>query len=301
MPTPHHGEGEAQQRVLRGFRIAVGLSLMVLVIESIGAFFSRSLSLTVDAVHNVPDVAAFAISYAALASTRDGSSDRFTFGTHRLEVFAGIVNGAIVLGAGLVFGYEAVDSLVRATTFAGPVDAAWLLLAAVPTLGLRAVNLRVLAPGSVRSSDLNLRSVAVHLASDIAITGALLVAGGLLLVRPDLAWVDPLAALVIAGVLVREAVPLLREGADVLTERTPRGISIDAISKSTLAVPGVAEVHDIHVWSVCSSLVCMTAHVTVRDMSLQESIDVVESLRARMEREFGILHATFQVECPPAA
>ncbi len=299
MPTPHHGEGEAQQRVLHGFRIAVGLSLLVLAIESVGAFFSHSLSLTVDAVHNLPDVAAFAISYAALASTREGSSDRFTFGTHRLEVFAGIINGAIVLGAGLVFGYEALDSLVRATSFAGPVDAAWLLLAAVPTLVLRAVNLRVLAPRSLRSSDLNLRSVVVHLASDIAITGALLVAGALLLIRPDLAWVDPLAALVIAGVLVREAMPLLREGVDVLTERTPRGISIDAISKSTLAVPGVAEVHDIHVWSVCSSLVCMTAHVAVREMSLKESIDVVESLRARMEREFGILHATFQVECPP--
>lgn len=297
MPTPHHGEAEAQQRVLRGFRIAVELSLVVLAIEAVGAVFSRSLSLTVDAVHNVPDIAAFAVSYTALASTRSGSSDRFTFGTHRLEVFAGVFNGTIVLAAGLFFGYEAVEALAHATLFAGPVDAVWLLVAAAPTLALRAVNLRALSPARGRATDLNLRSVVVHLASDIAITGALVLAGVVLLLAPPLEWVDPLAALGIAAILVRESVPLLREGAEVLTERTPRGISIDAISRSTLAVPGVSEVHDIHVWSVCSSLVCMTAHVGVREMSLKESIGVVDVLRTKMEREFGILHATFEVEC----
>lgn len=296
MPILTHGEAEAEQQVLAALRLAVILSGVVLVIEAVGATFSRSLSLTVDAVHNVPDLAAFAISWAALQGARSGASAEFTFGTHRLEVFAGLLNGLIVLGAGLVFGYEAVVSVAFHSSFAGPVDPLWIVAAAIPTLALRSVSLRVLGrlPGPVR--DLNLRSVIVHLASDLAIAGTLVLAGVGLLVRPDLGWLDPGAALVIAAILVYEAVPLLREGAEVLTERTPRGLTVDAIARSARSVPDVVEVHDVHVWSVCSTLVCLTAHVEVAEMSVSESMAVVRALRERMERDFGIVHATFEIE-----
>jgi len=298
MPVPHHGEGEAEQRVLRGFRLAVELSIAILAIESVGAYLSHSLSLTVDAVHNVPDVIAFAVSWTALRSTQEGSTDQFTFGKHRLEIFAGILNGSIVLVAGVVFGYEASVSLISGSSFAGPVDAVWLLVAAVPTLILRSVNLQVLRNTPRRVRDLNFASVIVHLASDIAITAALLIAGVVLLVNPVYAWVDPLAALVIAGILVYESVPLLREGWGVLMERTPKHLSLDRIRETVLGVPGVSGVHDVHVWSVCSTLVVMTAHVGVTDMSLKESMSVLQKLRARMEEEFGIVHSTFEIEAP---
>src|SRR5579872_3972284 len=96
-----HGEDEAEERVIRGLRLAVLLSLAILLIEAVGASLSRSLSLTVDAVHNVPDLLAFAVSYSALAATERGANREFTFGHHRLEVFAGFFNGAVVLATGL--------------------------------------------------------------------------------------------------------------------------------------------------------------------------------------------------------
>ena len=296
MPLLGHGESEAEERVLRGLKFAAELSVAILAIELVGAYFSRSLSLTVDAVHDVPDLLAFAISWSALAGTVRGSSSEFTFGTHRREVFAGLLNGLLVLGAAVVFAYAAAVALARGGSFAGPVDAVWLLAAAVPTLVLRFVNLRALGrlPGRVR--DLNLRSVLVHLASDVAITAALLGAGIALLVRPAFGWVDSVAALAIAAILVYESVPLLRGGWEVLTERTPRGLSVDRISEAARSVPGVTAVHDVHVWSVCSSLVCLTAHVEVPDMTLREGMDVVRRLRQRMEADFGILHATFEIE-----
>ncbi len=299
MPVPHHGEREAQEEVLVGLRAAVALSAVILAVEAVGAVFSRSLSLTVDTVHNIPDILAFAISYTALRSTRHGSSDEFTFGTHRLEVFAGLFNGLLVLATGVGFGLAAGMDLYQGRSFAGPIDAVWLVAVAAPTLGLRLANLRVLGRIPARARDLNLRSVVVHLASDLAITGAILVAGVVLLVRPADAWADPVAALFVAAVLVREAWPLLREGWEVLTERTPRGLSVDAITRSALAEPGVTGLHDVHVWSLCSTLVCMTAHVGVKEMSLHQSVAVVERLRGRMEREFGIVHSTFEVEAPP--
>lgn len=293
-----HGEGEAEGRVLRGLRLATGLALVVLVLEAVGAYFSRSLSLTVDAVHNVPDLVAYSVSLAALGAAAKGTTGRFTFGAHRFEVFAGLLNATIVLATGAAFGYEALLSLQSGVTFAGPVDPTWLLLAAVPTLALRGASLAVLGhiPGRVR--DLNLSGVVVHLASDVAITGMLLVAGVALLVRPGWWWFDDLGALVIACILLFESLPLFREGWDVLTERTPRRLSVETVTEAARSVPGVTDVHDVHIWSVCSTLVCMTAYVGVREMALQEAMEVIRTLREKMEGEFGILHATFEIEAP---
>lgn len=298
MPLLHHGEGEAERKVLRGLRFAVELSIVILVIEAVGAVLSRSLSLTVDTVHNVPDILAFALSWTALQGTRAGSSSEFTYGTHRLEVFAGIFNGLLVLGTGAAFGYEAVVALWHSASFAGAVDPVWLLAAAVPTLALRVVNVWALGRLPRRIRDLNIGSVMVHLASDVAITAALLFAGATLLLHPAFNWADSVAALVIAGILVYECVPLLRGGWEVLTERTPRGLSVETITRTALSVPGVAEVHDVHVWAVCSALVCLTAHVKVEEMSMKEGMTVIQQLREIIERDFGIVHATFEIEAP---
>ena len=301
MPDPPHGgtghgEGEAERAVLHGLRLAVGLTAAILAIESVGAYYSHSLSLTVDAVHNVPDILAFAISWSALRSVERGASDKFTFGSHRFEVFAGLLNASLVLGTGGVFGFAAVEALLRGSTFAGPVDGLWILAAATPTLLLRAVNFVWLGRVPARARDLNLKSVLLHIASDLAITAALLVAGTILLLHPTWSAADPAAALAIAGVIVFESLPLFRDGWEVLAESTPRHLSVDAIVAAARRVPSITDVHDVHVWAVCPTLVCMTAHVQVRDMSVREGMAVVEALRATMEEEFGILHSTFEVE-----
>jgi cobalt-zinc-cadmium efflux system protein len=299
MPEQVHGEGEAEKAVLQGLRLAVALSAVILVIEAVGAYYSRSLSVTIDAIHNVPDILAFAISWSALSAVEHGATDKFTFGSHRFEVFAGLLNAALVLGTGAVFGFEAIDSLGRGSSFAGPVDAVWILIVALPTLVLRAVNLAWLGRVPARARDLNLKGVLLHLAGDLAITAALVGAGVVLLVRPGWSTVDPGAALVIAAVLVYESLPLFRDGWEVLTESTPRHLSVDSIVAAALKVPNVTQVHDVHVWAVCPTLVCMTAHVQVRDMSVREGMAVVDELRTTMESEFGILHATFEVEAHP--
>ncbi len=294
-----HGETEAEARVLRGLRLALGLSAIILVLEAVGAYFSRSLSVTVDAVHNAPDILAFAISWTALRATGRGSTQRYTFGMHRFEVFAALFNATLVLGTGALFGYASITTLVRGGSFAGPVDAIWILAVALPTLSLRSANLIILGRIPRPTRDLNLVSVMVHLASDLLITAALLIAGALLLIRPTLFGVDALAAVVISVILVYESLPMFRDGWEVLTERVPRNLSMDAIARTARSVPGVADVHDVHVWAVCPTLVCMTAHIRVREMSLREGMEVVSDLRRRMEREFGILHSVFEMELGP--
>ncbi|HXQ95029.1 MAG TPA: cation diffusion facilitator family transporter [Thermoplasmata archaeon] len=299
MTDPGHGEAEAERQVLRALRLAIELTLVVLVVESVGAVLSRSLSLTVDAVHNVPDALAFAVSYFALRSAGEGTSDSYTFGTHRAEVFAGLANAALVLATGLLFAYVAVDAFVHGGTYDGPVSAEWLLFGAAPTLVLRGVTAVRLGriPGRVR--DLNFRSVVLHVASDMAIGAAIVLVGVVLLLRPGANWVDPAAALGIAVVLVVESAPLFRDSWEVLSERTPRHLSVPAIERTALAVPGVTGIHDVHVWAVCPTLVCLTAHVGVKEMTVRGSMEVVGQLRDAVAAEHGILHAVFEVEAAP--
>ena len=291
-----HGEREAGGEILVGLRLATILAAAILIVEVLGAVASRSLSLSVDAVHNAPDILGFAISWLALRGLRAGSTEVFTFGTHRREVFAAMFNGILVLATGLSFGWEALSALRPGAPAPGPVEAVWLLAAAIPTLALRGASLAVLSriPGRVR--DLNVRSVLVHLASDMAITAALIIDGAILALYPTEGRIDAIAALFIAAVLVYEAGPLILGGFDVLTERTPRTLSVERLRNAAREIPGVSEIHDVHVWAVCSALVCLTAHVEVRDMTLRESQVVVHLLRQRMEGEFGIVHSTFEVE-----
>jgi cobalt-zinc-cadmium efflux system protein len=296
MPELLHGESEAAWRPLRALKLATELSIIILAIEAVGAYLSHSLSLTVDAAHNVPDILAFGVSWTALQATERGATTKYTFGAHRLEVFAALLNAALVLGVGIDFGYVAISALLVHGSFLGPIDPVWLLAAAIPTLVLRYVTLSVIGHLPRQARELNLASVIVHLASDLLITGALLVAGIVLLVRPSFSGADAAAALAIAGILVYESIPLFRGGWEVLTERTPRHLSLEAIGQSIRAAGGVSEVHDLHVWAVCPTLVCMTAHLIVPEMSLRDSMKVVARLRKRMEAEFGILHATFEVE-----
>ncbi|MCI4321605.1 MAG: cation diffusion facilitator family transporter [Thermoplasmata archaeon] len=296
MPDVSHGEDEVERTVIEALRAAVAFSIVILIVESVGAYLSRSLSLSVDAAHNIPDVIAFALSYAALRGAEQGTSDAYTFGRHRGEVFAGLANAALVLATGLAFAYEALATFARGGTFAGAVDPRWLLLGVVPTLALRATSLMLLRriPGRVR--DLNFRSVGAHVSSDLLIAGAILVVGAVLFLSPSLVGVDPVVTLGIAAVLVIESAPLFRDSWEVLTERTPRHLSVDAVSRTALGVPGVRELHDVHIWAVCPTLICMTAHVRIDEMSVGRSMDVVEKLRVAMERDHGILHAVFQVE-----
>jgi len=296
MPIPAHGESEAGRQVLGGLVWAVRLTALVLVVEGLGAYFSHSLALTIDAVHNVPDLLAFAISWGSLAAARRGTTPEHTFGLHRTEVLAALINGALVLGTGLVFGYEALSDLLTRTLFAGSVDPVWIFLAAVPVLFLRSTAATILGRVPRRARDMNLRAVFLHLWSDIAITGAILVSGAILFLRPGDGWVDSGAALAIGGVLVGESLPLFRDSWASLTERTPRHLSVEEIIRTARTIPQVEDLHDVHVWSVCSNLVCMTAHVSVSNVTVRESMDVLDRLRQKMADEFGIVHAVFETE-----
>ncbi len=291
-----HGEGEAEASVLRGLKISLLFALIILVVEALGAWFSRSLSLTADAVHDIPDLIAFAVSFEALSLAGKGATSEHTFGLHRAEVFAALVNACLILSTGLGFAYASISALEAGRPPLGNVDPLWLMAAAVPTIVFRSASAILVGRTPGRARDLNLRSVFLHLLSDVLITLALLSVGAILLLRPTLTWVDPAAALFVAAILVWESIPLFRESWATLSEKVPKDLSVEAIVRTARSVPNVEGLHDVHVWSVCSSLVCMTAHVRTADISVRDSMRVIAQLRERLADDFGIVHAVFEVE-----
>jgi cobalt-zinc-cadmium efflux system protein len=303
-PTPqphkghvHHGEGEAEESVLKGLRWAIALAGVALVIEGIGAYFSRSLSLTVDAVHNVPDIIAYGASLGALMLASRGADSSHTYGMHRTEVMAALLNAALVIGTAMVFGAGAIMALLNGGNSPfGTIDPIWLVFAAVPTLALRGFAAIQIGRIPTRVRDINLRSVLFHLASDIVIVAFILAVGITLLIRPSLVWVDPVATIGIAAILLVEAIPIIRDSWDSFTERMPKHISMDEVVRVAAQVPYVEEIHDVHIWSVCSSLICMTAHVRITNVTVEESMYILAALRERMTKDFGIVHAVFEVE-----
>jgi cobalt-zinc-cadmium efflux system protein len=210
---------------------------------------------------------------------------------------AALLNAALVIGTALIFGTGAVVALMNGgkSPF-GTIDPVWLVFAAVPTLALRGFAAFQIGRIPSRVRDLNLRSVLFHLASDIVIVSFILAVGIVLVIRPALVWIDPMATLAIAAILMIEAVPIIRDSWDSFTERMPKHISMEEVIRVATRVPNVEDVHDVHIWSVCSSLICMTAHVRISNVTVKESMEILSALRERMANDFGIVHAVFEVE-----
>jgi len=294
-----HGESEGSTLALSGLRAALFLALGVLLFEAVGAVLSRSLSVTVDAIHDIPDLFAFAISYFSLLGTARGPTSRHTFGSHRIEVFAAILNAFVILTAGIAFAYPALLGLLGGRSLLGTIDPIWILFAAVPTLFLRTGSAAYLGRIPKAARDLNVRSVLLHLATDVTITVALIADAVVLTVAPKFVAVDAGVALLIAGILVVESIPIFQAAWTVLTERVPPGVSLPALTVAIQSTDRVREVHDLHVWAVCPTLVCMTAHVRVDEMPVSDTARVTAELRRKVETEFGILHSVFELESGP--
>jgi cobalt-zinc-cadmium efflux system protein len=302
MPILPHGESEGATGVSRRLKINLVLAAIVFVVEALGAWQGRSLALLLDALHNIPGLLAFAAASFAVSATLRGVSEQYTYGLHRTEVLAGFANAAVITALGVGFGVTAALSLLRGTpALGGAPSASWILAVALPTVGVRLVAALLLRPSLAAWQDINLRGVFRHVTSDLVVTGSVVAVGVVLLARPALLWVDAGASLLLGLFLIALSAPLFRDSFRLLTDKMPQGLSVERVRATALRVPGVRELHDVHVWAICSNFTSLTAHVLLADVSVRESMVVITELRRRMAAELGIDHAVFEVETGPVA
>jgi cobalt-zinc-cadmium efflux system protein len=280
---------EADRRALVGALLLIGV---LTVVELVAGILAGSLALLADAGHMLTDLAALGLALAASVMAARPPRGRWTFGLGRVEILAAQINGLTLLLIGVWIVYAAVVRLVSPSEVRGG------LVLAVALAGI-AVNLAattLLARTSRRS--LNVRGAFLHVLSDLAAFVGTAIAGALILVT---GWdrFDPLASLLVAGLILWAAAVLLRDSTRIFLERSPGDIDPEAVGRAIVAHDEVVEAHDLHVWTVTSGFPALSAHVLVRGGA--DCHAVRRALERTLLERFGIDHTTLQVDHAPAA
>jgi len=273
----------------RPLTLALGVTAVFLVVEVIGGWLANSLALLADAAHMLTDVGALGLSLFVAWFSRQPATPSKTFGYLRWEILAALINGAVLLVASGWILWESVARLRSPEPIAGGL----MLVVALGGLAVNAISVWLLH-GHAHDS-LNLRGAYLHVLGDLLGSVAAVIAA--IAVR-TFGWLhaDPIASIVMTALIVRGAWKLVKEAVDVLLEATPRHIDAEALRTAMQQVKGVKDVHDLHVWTLTSGVVAMSAHAVAPES--KEHQRVLEHLHEAVGT-FGIRHATIQLEGEP--
>jgi cobalt-zinc-cadmium efflux system protein len=273
----------------RRMAAVLGITAVVMLAEAVGGWVAHSLALLADAGHMLADVAALGLSLGvAYLAHRPTTAER-TFGLMRLEILAALVNGAVLLAISIGVALEALHRLQdRTAVHAG-------VLVGVAGLGLVAnlAGAAILHRGHRHS--LNERGAYLHVLSDALGSFGALLAGAIILAT---GWVaaDPVISIFISVLILASAWRLVKESTDVLLEAAPAHIALSQVHDCIVTVPGVASIHDLHVWTVTSGVIAMSGHLVVQNPA--DNQRVLEAVQDRLG-EMGIRHVTVQMERDP--
>jgi cobalt-zinc-cadmium efflux system protein len=285
----HTGVASDRRRLVR----ALAVISAVLLAEVVGAGVTGSLALLADAGHLATDVLGLAVALVATVLAQRPPTRSRTYGLGRAEILAAAFNALLLLGVGAVVAVEALARLVAPPPIAG---VPLLVIGALGLVGNLAA-LVVLSGGGSRERSLNLRGALLEVLGDVLGSVAVIGAAVAMLTA---GWrhADPIASLAIAALIVPRALALLREAAHVLLEGTPRGVDAAEVDRLLRTVPGVRDVHDLHLWTITSGRHAVSAHLVVEEaQSLHCGEASVLDLAAHALRtHFGLTHSTLQVE-----
>jgi cobalt-zinc-cadmium efflux system protein len=273
------------QRVLIVSLCATGLYVLATFYFGLRA---HSLALISEAGHNVSDMLAIALSFVAVYFQRRPATDEKTFGYQRAGVLAAFVNALTLIVLAAWIAISAIHRLYA------PIAVQPRMMMAVAAAG-------VLMNGAIAgllwkfSGDVNIRSVFLHMLGDTLSTAAV-IAGGVGILFSGLMWIDPVLSIIIAGMILWSSVTIVRETLNILLEGTPRAVQLADIRHALAEVPGVLDVHDLHVWSLGSSSHALASHVTIPEMPLSECSSILDAINCALRDRFRITHTTIQFE-----
>jgi cobalt-zinc-cadmium efflux system protein len=275
--------GPHRQRLVAVF----GLTLTVFVVEVVGALASGSLALLADAGHMFTDVVGIGLALGAMWVAGRPPTDSRTFGFLRLEIVAAAINAVLLFG---VAAYVLLEAWRR---LAEPPEVASGLMLGVALLGLAVNAASLLLLRDAQHRSLNMRGAYLEVMGDLAGSVTVIVAAVVITLT---GWLpaDPIASAVIGLLILPRTFSLLREALDVLLEATPKGVDIEEVRRHIVDAPGVADVHDLHAWTITSGMNVLSAHVV-----LDKAADppaVLDELCRCLSGDFDIEHSTFQLE-----
>jgi len=285
-----HGHGHSPDKLISRMGWALGLTFVIFIAELVGGFLSNSLALLSDAGHLVADVFALGLSLLALYLARRPATKKRTYGYHRAEVFAAVINGiSLIVIAGVIF-IEAYKRLLEPE----PVKTIAMLIVAI--IGLAINIFVVLKLHHAASKNLNIKSAYLHVIGDM-LASVGVIAGGLIMLFTGNYIADPIISVVVGLIILRGAYNVIREAASILFESVPNGIDYDQIRRDILATPGVIKIHDLHIWTLSSDNFMLTVHVHIDSNEPHVGNKTLRSLKNMFEDKYHIFHSTVQLEC----
>ena len=272
----------------RGRLIGVfALTAVVFVVQFVGGIAANSLALLADAGHNLTDVAGIGLALLAVSFAARPASVARTFGFLRLEILAAVINAVLLFG---VAAYVLIEAWRR---WSEPPDVSSGLMLGIAVVGLAANAVALYVLRDAQRESLNMRGAYLEVLGDLAGSLAVIVAAVVIWLT---GWTaaDAVASALIGVLILPRTWRLLREAVDVLMEATPKGVMLDEVREHILHAPGVADVHDLHAWTITSGMNVVSAHVVLDEGASPP--DVLDELCRCLSGDFDIEHSTFQLE-----
>ena len=290
--THDHGHGHGHHHpppVAFGRAFAVGMALNVAYVaaEAVYGVLAHSLALLADAGHNFGDVLSLCVAWLAAWLSRKAPSDRYTYGLRGSSILAALSNGVLLLVVTGGIAWAAILRLVHPQASAGKT----VIAVAMAGVAVNALTAWMFASG--RKGDVNIRAAFVHMASDAMVALGVAIAGGLILVT-GWRWLDPVVSLAIGAVIVFGTWSLIREAMNLALAGVPVGVDRPGVLEFLSQLPGVAEVHDLHIWGMSTTETALTAHLVRPAARLDD--EMLHNACAQLRTRFSIHHATLQVE-----
>lgn len=269
------------------FAVAVSLNLAFVLIEAGAGLYSRSLALLADAGHNLGDVLSLLLAWGASVLASRPPSARFTYGLKSSSIIAAMANAALLWVA---LGAILIETIRR---FADPAPVQGLTMTLVAAAGILVNGLSALLFAKGSKHDLNLRAAFQHLLADAAVSGGVVIAG-LAIMATGLQWIDPVTSLAITAVIGLGSWGLLRDSLKLGLLGVPDGIDEAKVRAFLGGQPGVAAVHDLHIWPMSTTETALTAHLVIPGGHPGDAF--LHGLAHDLDHDFGIGHATVQIE-----
>lgn len=282
----HSGEVTSEKNLF----ITMALNFIITIAEVIGGFISGSLSLISDALHNFSDGIAIIITYIAMRLSKKPKTLKYTFGLKRAEIIAAIVNASTLIIISFFLIKEAVVRFYNPTAITGN------LMLIVATLGLigNIAGTLLLKKGS--EDNLNIRAAYLHLLSD-AVSSVAVIVGALFIIFFKIYWIDPLLTILISLYILKETYEIVKEALDVIMMSSPEGIELNELRHLVEEIPGIKNIHHIHLWKMNDNDTHCEAHIDAEDMAASKTMEIQKQIEHKLHDKYEINHTTLQFEC----
>lgn len=286
----HHSHNHTESISENNLFFTFALNFLITIVEVIGGFISGSLSLLSDALHNFSDGIAIIITYIAIRLSKKPKTLKYTFGLKRAEIIAAIINSSTLIIISFFLIKEAFDRFYNPSPIIGS------LMLIVASVGLLANVTGTLLLKKGAENNLNIRAAYFHLLSD-AVSSLAVIIGAIFIIYFKIYWIDPLLTIFISLYILKETYVIVKESLDVIMMSSPDRIDLNELKNLVEEVPGVQNIHHIHLWKLNDNDTHFEAHIEVENIKVSETSEIQLQIDKLLRDNYEINHTTLQFEC----